>query len=465
MIPALLALVVAWAAMAFGAVYSWAIAPVGVSVVALAAWQCRPSEGPIPRIVIAGACLLLAPLALQLIPLPIATLERVSPAARGFLSYFDVAIANGISAHHAISIDPHSTMRALVYLGLWILWTLTCVSALARGMSPRELARNIAIVATIVALVGLAQKATFNGRILWFWTPEAYATNSFGPFVNRNHFAGWMVLAFSLTLGLALGYASRSDFASRGSWRERMLWLGSPAASPMLVASAASVVMACALMWTMSRSGIIAMGCAVTLMMAAVAYRSNGRAQRTLAIGYAVALVVAVITWRGTETLFAWYGNTGTWQWRVQLWRDTLPALHDYWVTGSGLNTYSSLMLIQPRTDMSVQPLQAHNDYLQLLVEGGVLVCLPVLVVVAAISRRLVAALRMPQEPLTWWVRMGSVAAICGMAVQEISEFSLQIPGVAVLFGVCLAIAVHHPASGRHSSRAARPTRQARAAA
>ena len=134
MIPALLALVVAWAAMAFGAVYSWAIAPVGVSVVALAAWQCRPSEGRIPRIVIAGACLLLAPLALQLIPLPIATLERVSPAARGFLSYFDVAIANGISAHHAISIDPHSTMRALVYLGEHYVVDLAAGLTLAEGV-------------------------------------------------------------------------------------------------------------------------------------------------------------------------------------------------------------------------------------------------------------------------------------------------------------------------------------------
>jgi hypothetical protein len=214
---------------------------------------------------------LMAPLVVQLVPLPTATLERISPAAVGFLAHFDVAMANGMTSRHAISIDPQRTVRALVYLGLWILWTMTCVSALSRGMSVREFARNVAIVATVVAVVGLAQKAMFNGKVLWFWTPDTYATNSFGPFVNRNHFAGWMMLAVPMTAGLALGYASRSDLAGRRTWRERMLWLGSPAASPMLVTSAAAVVMACALVWTMSRSGIIAMACAATACSPATA--------------------------------------------------------------------------------------------------------------------------------------------------------------------------------------------------
>ena len=60
---------------------------------------------------------------------------------------------------------------------------------------------------------------------------------------------------------------------------------------------------------------------------------------------------------------------------------------------------------------------------------------------------RIVRACRMAQDPLTWWVRMGAVAGLCGMALQEISEFSLQLPGVTVLFGVVLALAMHEPAS------------------
>ena len=56
---------------------------------------------------------------------------------------------------------------------------------------------------------------------------------------------------------------------------------------------------------------------------------------------------------------------------------------------------------------------------------------------------------------MTWWIRIGAVAGVCGIAVQEISEFSLQIPGVALLFGTCLAIALHPgaPAQSRRASR------------
>ena len=165
-------------------------------------------------------------------------------------------------------------------------------------------------------------------------------------------------------------------------------------------------------------------------------------------------LLAGVVAWRGADTLVSWYGNTGTWRWRLQLWQDTLPLLQDHWLTGSGLNTYGRLMLVEARTDLTVFPLQAHNDYLQLGVEGGLLVGIPALVLVVAVGGMIVRALRMPQDDLTWWVRVGGAAGLCGMAVQEISEFSLQIPGVALLCATCLAMALHRPATSHARSQA-----------
>jgi O-antigen ligase len=444
MFPLIVAALVAWGALAFGAVHDWAVAPLAAGGVAVAAWQWRPRRAVTA---VGGASLLvLTAITLQLVPLGTATLSAISPAAAQFLSIFDIGFANGVADRHALSIDPRLTARTLGYVAVTMLWVGACASALQRGASVRRLARNVAIIGVVLAVIGLAQKATFNGKLLWFWTPEYFASNSFGPFVNRNHFAGWMMLALSLTLGLAAGYAARAGVGGRASWRDRLLWLGTPAASPVLVSFAASLVMGCALIWTMSRSGILAAGCAVTVLTAAVALRAGGGVQRALAVGYAVAMMAVVVVWRGADALFSLYGNTGTFQWRLQLWRDTLPAVREFWVTGAGLNTYGQLMLVHPRTDMTVQPLQAHNDYLQLAVEGGVLVGVPVLVLAFVLIRRIVRACRMPQDPLTWWVRLGAVAGLCGMAVQEISEFSLQLPGVAVLFGVVLALAMHEPA-------------------
>jgi uncharacterized membrane protein len=59
----------------------------------------------------------------------------------------------------------------------------------------------IAIVGVLLALTAIIQKPLFTGKIYGFWTPNE-AGNPFGPFVNRNHFAGWMLMALPLTFGL-----------------------------------------------------------------------------------------------------------------------------------------------------------------------------------------------------------------------------------------------------------------------
>jgi O-antigen ligase len=87
---------------------------------------------------------------------------------------------------------------------------------------------------------------------------------------------------------------------------------------------------------------------------------------------------------------------------------------------------------------------EAHNDYLQLAAEGGLLVGVPATVVlwcvVAAIRRR-VAEDR--PDSSTYWVRVGAVTGLAAIALQSVVEFSLQMPGNAVLCVVLLAIAVH----------------------
>jgi len=164
----------------------------------------------------------------------------------------------------------------------------------------------------------------------------------------------------------------------------------------------------------------------------------------------AMAVVVLALgtatVWKGVHTVAASYGDTQSLEWRLALWHDTLAPLRDFRTTGSGLNTYGTTMLVYPQTDTHVHAEQAHNDYLQLAVEGGLLVCVPAMIAIGVLSRLAWRRLRQPQPTMTWWIRMGAMAGICGMAVQEASEFSLQIPGVALLFAVLVAMAIHEPA-------------------
>jgi O-antigen ligase len=163
-----------------------------------------------------------------------------------------------------------------------------------------------------------------------------------------------------------------------------------------------------------------------------------------------MALVLAVV-WRGAGDVAAWYGRTNTMEWRVEQWHDTLPIVHDFRWFGTGLNTYAASLLLYPTSHPEVRVIEAHNDYLQIVSEGGVMVSGACLVAVLLLAYRTHRAFAVPQAADVYWIRVGAVLGIVAIAIQEVVDFSLQMPGNAVLFTVLIAIAIHRapPVSSR----------------
>ena len=91
------------------------------------------------------------------------------------------------------------------------------------------------------------------------------------------------------------------------------------------------------------------------------------------------------------------------------------------------------------------------------MAEGGVLVGLPILFTLAMfvveVRRRFREA---PKEGMTYWLRAGAVVGLIAIALQSLIEFSLQMPGNAVLWSVLAALALHQsPRLRSASSRSA----------
>jgi O-antigen ligase len=99
--------------------------------------------------------------------------------------------------------------------------------------------------------------------------------------------------------------------------------------------------------------------------------------------------------------------------------------------------------------------LEAHNDYLQLAAEGGLLVGVPIVLTLVlfgdAIRRRFSSG---EDDPVTSWIRFGAATALAAIALQSVVEFSLQMPGNAVLFSLFLAIAARRSSNRRRAVRA-----------
>ena len=92
-----------------------------------------------------------------------------------------------------------------------------------------------------------------------------------------------------------------------------------------------------------------------------------------------IALPLAAIGWVGFDVVsgeiaMASWSDVGG---RVPIWRDTAGIVRGFPVTGTGLNTYGMAMLAYQTHRPDVHVVEAHNDYLQLAAEGGLLLVNP----------------------------------------------------------------------------------------
>ena len=467
----LLFLLVAWGAFAFGAVYPWAYWPLTAGALALGVAGLVTTGSRLSRLdrssktrfhATNGLTFSLIAFVflgcLQILPISIGLLTTISPESAKVIAQLDLTVAAGVARTHAVSISPKSTAVALAIFAAQVILLIGCVR-LFSTYGARRAVELIAVIGIALAVTGIIQHRTFNGMIYGFWTPQD-GGNPFGPFVNRNHFAGWMLMTLPLSLGLLCGGLARAMDGAKPNWRDRLLWFSSADASRLVLLSVAATIMALSLIMTMSRSGMLALAVAV-LITAGFVVRKQSSGRRVVSVVYLVALTVIAVGWAGTDTISARFAQTDWTQFndRRGAWLDAIDITQRFPAAGSGLNTYGIATLFYQKHNLSHHYSQAHNDYLQLAAEGGLLLMLPALVClgffVAAVRQRFA------QESSvgTYWLRLGACTALVAMALQETVDFSLQIPGNAVLFTVICAIALHHtPAFAQRRASADEPT-------
>jgi O-antigen ligase len=212
--------------------------------------------------------------------------------------------------------------------------------------------------------------------------------------------------------------------------------------------------MALSLMLTMSRSGITAFVLSILMTGWLVARKVQSRSRRAVAAACLGLLPIVVVAWTGPEVLASRFAEAdwGEFNDRKGAWADAWRVARDFPLTGTGLNTYSVAALFYQQHEMAYFFAQAHNDYIQLVAEGGLLLTVPAAACLTIFIWDVRRAMRDQNEPTTRWLRAGAVTSLVAIAFQETVEFSLQMPGNAALFAVVCAIAVHRPAAAARES-------------
>lgn len=428
----------------------------GVPLAALAALGGAYSSSVLPLLIAAAAAFLVASpavatrglriedsallifllgLALQVAPLPPSLIDTLSPNTRTIANLLLLAPADPGSA--TLSLRPAYTFETLTSAA-----TVVLVYWAARGLlrtgGARTLARVISVAGVIVAMTGLAQRATASRTLMWLWRPEDARALPMGPFVNRNHFAMWLVMAAALSAGALATHLmhkqARDDDRFRPDlvrWLDdgSLLWLGGATALLWLTVIASG-----------SRGGMLAIAVfnAVWLMLSG---RRIGSRRTILYAGAAVAGVVLIGIWANLETIAGRIGS-GDAVARTTVWRDTMPVLRDFWLTGSGGGTYASVMVLYQRSARYVVFNEAQNEYLQLATEGGLLLAVPLLVWLGAWLVTGVRRLADDRSAMVW-LRMASLAGLAAVASQCVWDSALRMPANALMAAVLAAVVAH----------------------
>ncbi len=275
----------------------------------------------------------------------------------------------------------------------------------------------LAIFGALLAIFAMIQDVSGTKAIYWTVQPSSIAAQIYGPFVNRNHYAGLMELLIPLPFLLCLSQPP-----------ERRL--------PLL---GAGVLMALSVFLCRSRGGMAALG-AELVFIAVFLSRIRHRAKSFAAIGVIVAVLAVLIVWVGSDPVVHRLTDMKDAS-RVSIYKDTLRMWWSKPLIGYGSGTFD---LVYPTyqsfvTDSLIN--HAHNDYLELLSETGLIGMGLILWFLVNAYRNAGQNIRLGSRSSGSAALIAVLAGITGLLVHSLVDFNFHIPSNAALFLVFCAIA------------------------
>jgi O-antigen ligase len=417
-----------------GAAIVFALGSVLLAILLKPAILARDGSRPLDRIVL----LIGVAIALQVTPLPAAMVYVISPHA--LIVRQALTLAPSTSAWTRLSIDEASTLWALAIV-VGAIAVFFAARAIVTSGGLRQTVRGISALGFLLAIFALAQATTAGRFIYWRFRTEYEGPLPFGPFVNRNHFATWIIMAAPLCFGYMMARVSGPD-ESDGQFVSRRTRVARMADGRMAWLATAGAMMLAALLASLSRSGIVALTGALACF--AVAHRRHSTIRRAWWVAAVLVLIIGfALTRADIPALAERFGQSGSGvRDRMRIWSDTWPVVKDFWLTGTGAGTYRTAMLSYQRAARNVQFNQAHNHYLQAAAEGGIVVASLVAAMLVALVRRIRGQLG-EESSGAYWIRAGAACGLLAVALQAFWETGLVMPANAALAAVLAAIASH----------------------
>lgn len=277
----------------------------------------------------------------------------------------------------------------------------------------------------LLSLFAIVQQFTSNGKIYWV-IPNRHGGWFYGPYVNHAHYAGLMEMLFPFPLIFAI--------TSRAGRPSRVFFLF------------VAVVMCSTIFLSQSLGGMIAFAAELGAF-SLILFRNRRSAYREILLLSVLCIALAVwLLWLRPEGLLERLarllnpitdaGATG----RIAIVKDSLRMLRERPVLGWGLGTFPFVYPSFRSYFTALWVNEAHNDFVQTLVETGIVGFAFAITFLVMFCREAIHNLKHWHSDTRSSMVLAAFLGCVGLLVHGFGDFNLQIPANAAFFFALSAI-------------------------
>jgi len=409
--------------------------------------------GPLPLFFKVSIGIFLGSVLIQIVPLPAGLVKVLSPRAYDIYAGLVRDAIMAPSSTLPLSLSPSASVSELGLIVCYGLFGYLVLRTLRNRGRAEILVVVILASALFQAFYGMAE--TFSGHNMLLGRPKRYFLDSVtGTFVNRNHYAGFLEMAFPLSLGYLLVKARYFAMEKGLSLRQRILWFGQESLQWTLLLGLVPVFIGVGLVFSKSRSGLTVLVVIGVLAAAAVAQwrqfaeerdepsrgRTRGRRFGGL-IRVVLVAVLAAAVWLGVGPVVERFSDIDiSAEARRTIYRNTVEMIGDFPLAGTGKGTYVNAYPMYEKVDDRQRLSFAHNDYLEFAAENGIVGGGAIILAGLGLTVWLAGLWRRRRNSFAKGIGLGAILGVTALLLHGLTDFNLQITANAVYFTALAAL-------------------------
>jgi len=301
-------------------------------------------------------------------------------------------------------------------------------------------------VSVLESLYGIFEFFSGHRHILHL-EAESLVSAVTGTFINRNYFAGHLLMVIPVSIGFLFSRKIAQD-SRYGGWRERLSSLD----GKTLLIGFGVIVMILGLLFSASRMGILSLLLSFSLITFLFRNPEKGkRSSKTVVLIFGLALLWAA--WIGLDAVIShFFTASEDFKGRWTFWVNTFQIYKDFPIFGSGLGTFVQVFPMYRSFHITGLVTHAENDFLQLLSEVGTLGAGLLFVTFLFLFLKGVSRVRSTSsEERRRYIAIGGLVGILALMFHSLVERNIQVPSNAFLYTVLWAIVLKVPMNRKES--------------